>query len=541
MANGIYTQPIPFRDPNEDLQFLAGVLQNQAALRAKNDAARQKAFNDQKERLDKLSDSKYDFDLSEIPSGFRQAFSDKLLDSQQKFKYYSAIGDEQAAMQEVLGVTNDFNSMKEYGEKYDPLYDDFMLSYSIANETDERVKASKTQGKADVIGVVYDKDYYTQDKAAEIESIANGSIYNLSYDSGTNRYVFYGGMDPKDNFVDGIVNLEPSFNQEFVPHLVINNLSEFADRDFLNKDVKNSLGGETYGARFYYTLNNAETKAGAAEAIKVATEDYEARFNGDFTNNDPSNLRGVQLRMRALIDFPEISEGLSNDDKKRFIAGDFGDEEKTLDATLVTKSKELQDATREFIQSQMYQFFDVKPDGSGRKGTDKTLYYLEQGIGFRQGPTGEDQRGVPIPETVEIEVPLDFQEDRRFRFNIQEGGETFTIQGPTAVAFKFSDTGKLQGMTLQGVVKTKPTSEGSQGTFEEVLDYDVSVTDDNFVEIFTAINQQYAEAVKKPLRDSMDDRIEEERGRIGYLEDFKITQNFSDLSDITGQSQSSGI
>jgi len=385
MSNGIYTDPIPIRDPNQDLQFLAGVLQNQAALRAKNDLSRQKALNDERKRLDKLADDRYDFDLSEIPSGFRQAFSDKLIDSQQKFKYFSSVGEDQAAMQEVLSITNDFANMKAYGEQYEPLAENYFQNDLIARGDNEQIKASATQEKTGAIGVVFDKNHYTSERADQVQSIANGSVYDLKYDPQSGRYVF--GALPKDNFQLGIIDRTTEFRDAFAGHLVLNNLTQLVDRKF-DSEIASVMGGATYGSRFIEYIDDIETTKGAEQAITEATEDFNRAFDVDF--NNPNSFRGQQIRMQALAQFQNISRYMEPIDQERFIRGDFGGEieEGATRTNLQQFSKELKDTTRKFLLDQMYNFYDIKPDGSGRgksTATERKQNIRRQGLNIEVG------------------------------------------------------------------------------------------------------------------------------------------------------------
>ena len=468
MSNGIYTDPIPIRDPNQDLQFLAGVLQNQAALRAKNDLSRQKALNDERKRLEKLADDKYDFDLSEIPSGFRQAFSDKLIDSQQKFKYFSSVGEDQAAMQEVLSITNDFANMKAYGEQYELLAENYFQNDLIARGDNEQVKASATQEKTGAIGVVFDKNHYTSERADQVQSIANGSVYDLKYDPQSGRYVF--GATPQDNFQLGIIDLTTEFKDAFAGHLVLNNLTQLVDRKF-DSEIASVMGGATYGSRFIEYIEDIETTKGAEQAITEATDDFNRAFDVDF--NSPDSFRGQQIRMQALAQFRNISKHMTPEEQERFIRGDFGGEiqEGVTSTNLQQYSKDLKDTTNKFLLEQMYSFYDIKPDGSGRgksTATERKQNIRRQGLNIEVGTAitsggttyGADYSIVmtsgagDLKQAGVVTVKVD-------RPN-QEDKEEVTL-APESVEY-FVEDGNIRGFKITGY-----KFDGGEGGFSETL------------------------------------------------------------------------
>jgi hypothetical protein len=545
MANGIYTQPIPLRDPNQDLQNLANILANQQALAARNQQARNKALNERK----KLVDAEFDYE-GKIPTDMLPAFRDFTNDMKQQYSYYLDTGDDVSAEKVLDKFIVELRNFTDYGAAADQGYEAWSEITSAVSGDSTRA-LNKAEADKLGIGIRYDEENYSASQANKFLQVQRGTNYDLYWNSQNQNWNY---IDPSANTGARLENsnaanfLSPQidfqiFNTKTKANLILPSAQSWAESSKWDTATQRELGA-SYGYTYLNFLKKAKNPSEIDDAVTAADSNFEKNFVRDF--RDATGRRGVELRMQLLAigtitgdeDLETAFGELTGEQQQKILAGNFEIEgEKIKD----DKIENVFQAYKSYIKGLIDNDINIKERISGRSGTDKTLYYLEQGIGFKQGPTSVDQRGEPIPRTVEIEVPLDFQEDRRFRFNIQEDGETFTIQGPTAVAFKFSNNGKLQGMTLQGVVKTKPTDQGSQGTFEEVLDYDVSVTDDNFVQIFTAINQAYAESVKKPLRDSMDDRIEEERNNISYLQNFEITQNFSDLTEVTGQSQSSGI
>ena len=457
MSNGIYTDPIPIRDPNQDLQFLAGVLQNQAALKAKNDLSRQKALNDERKRLEKLADDRYDFDLSEIPSGFRQAFSDKLIDSQQKFKYFSSVGEDQAAMQEVLSITNDFANMKAYGEQYEPLAENYFQNDLIARGDNEQIKASATQEKTGAIGVVFDKNHYTSERADQVQSIANGSVYDLKYDPQSGRYVF--GATPQDNFQLGIIDLTTEFKDAFAGHLVLNNLTQLVDRKF-DSEIASAMGGATYGSRFIEYIEDIETTKGAEQAITEATDDFNRAFDVDFNSAD--SFRGQQIRMQALAQFRNTSKHMTPEQQERFIRGDFGGDiqEGSTPTNLQQYSKELKDSTRKFLLEQMYNFYDIKPDGSGRgksTATERKQNIRRQGLNIEVGTVLVDGEQT-IPSDYSIVMTSGAGNLRDIGL-IAIGTEAFA---PDSVEY-FVDDGNIVGYKIKGY-----KFDGASGTYEPI-------------------------------------------------------------------------
>ena len=119
MANGIYTQPIPVRDINEDIRYLGEVLARNAERKQKYSQAKIKALNDAKAKSDKLLFDQFEYSVSKLPKDFRESWVRFEKNQKELFVNSVALGDTVGASNVLTETANIFSEMEAYREQYD--------------------------------------------------------------------------------------------------------------------------------------------------------------------------------------------------------------------------------------------------------------------------------------------------------------------------------------------------------------------------------------------------------------------------------------
>jgi hypothetical protein len=162
---------------------------------------------------------------------------------------------------------------------------------------------------------------------------------------------------------------------------------------------------------------------------------------------------------------------MTPEEQERFIRGDFGGDIQEGDTrtNLQQYSKELEDSTRKFLLEQMYSFYDIEEDGSGRKrstATERIQDIRRQGLNIEVGTaiTSGDTTYDAEYSILMTSGAGDAKEAGVVTVEPFEGGEGEVTLAPQSVEF-YVDKGNIRGFQVTGY-----KFKGSGGGYSETLE-----------------------------------------------------------------------
>ncbi len=310
MANGIYTQPIPVRDINEDIRYLGEVLARNAALRQKSDQAKIKALNDAKARSAKSLYDQFKYDIDAIPKHMRQPFEDFKSAQQQKFLDYSNAGDLMGAKEVLDRYANVYGEMVGHKASFIDPYKE--ATEIIAQGID--VSSEKNL----VAGLKYSKQHYNTDNIIGVaDRTMEGGQYAMKYDlpsdtfsilnqEGTTQYI------KNINQIWGYSDSSPLVGGQIEVSIIPD--TAWTNIDGLGSEYK-QFGDESVAKAVDEVLSRSKDQLTEEEFVAEAKKIGDAKMDNLF---GASQRVGAQFRLSAIARY---GDKLSDEDVKLISEG----------------------------------------------------------------------------------------------------------------------------------------------------------------------------------------------------------------------------
>ena len=447
MANGIYTQPIPVRDINEDIRYLGEVLARNAERKQKYSQAKIKALNDAKAKSDKLLFDQFEYSVSKLPKDFRESWLKYEKYQKELFVNRVALGDTIGASNVLTETANTFSEMEAYREQYDEpvqFANEVIADISLANE-------------GLPTGYEYPTDFYNADNITNLKNLhQEGGKYGLDWSPSED--FSYTKRDGERTYIKRISELE-GFNDptaligERLQFAVLSS-SQMAGAKYTDpKTVK--MMGNTLGSIVYDEYDKAENQDEIEKALAKGRQQYDLHYDAQYA--DSNHASGGQLRLTAIadakslgVDIPEefirvIAEGKTPDQYAREMGGEdnIGNYRSVYDSV---KSKH-KEHVFDLISDQL-NIKDVQTR-SGYKMTnaDKAANAFIENIQFANDNLTDGSEGI------QVAWALAWKDDQKFSI-ANPADATERISNSTKVMFDFAKNGSVKSITLTGGNKT---------------------------------------------------------------------------------------
>ena len=479
MAKGIYTDPIPIRDINEDIRYLGEVLARNAEQTQKYNLAKTKALKDAKAKGDKLLFDQFEYDVSKIPKDFREDWLKFEVHQKQLFLQESLLGNPIEASNILTETANTFSEMAAYRAQYDEHVAEsrkIVMDVALANE-------------GLPIGYEYTTDFYNSDNIERLVNLhQEGEKYKLKW-SPSEKWS-YENEDGERISINRISELK-GFNDPTAltgdkQQFTIISTNELASLKYADSKEEDMMG-DTYGKIVTDEYKKAKNQADIPGAIAKGREIFDLRYDAQYADNNHGS--GGQLRLTAIADARSLGINIPQEFLKPISQG------------ITPNQYAEQQGGKEKIGNYEAIYDDVKAKHKEHLFTLISDQYNIKDIVARSSSGGKDVVGhfaknVKINQATHagedymvFTVPLEYKDVDAFSVEIEDGG---TVTGMRSVELWVATDGTDKGEVRR--IRALSSQEGADAAESWT---DPFISDDGVSKALSMIEQNIYEEVTK--------------------------------------------